>query len=614
MIRWSDDGNSFVVLDEDEFAKKLIPELFKHNNYASFVRQLNMYGFHKKVGLSDNSMRASEKKAKSPSEYYNPYFKRGRPELLWLIQKPKSEGKGPKRPSRKQGSVEHDSGDERGSKEKLADTSVEVAVGRDRPAGDVVQFQDQERHIASLQRDVANLQRAQQQIYSGLARLRDENNQYIRQASTLVAQHERHENSINAILTFLATFYNRSLGGEGNVGNMFAGAIPNNQPQGNVVDVGDEEELQPTMQNQLQRQRRPLALMPAPTSPSNTAGRTSPFAKSQQQPINRLSIPPEFNQQPPSRNRIHSSNPSSARSTPMPTIKDSPRSPRLTDPFLDVTAASGAGATPPSNDQIMNLINNVNASSAHTADTPGASTHGPRFDFPSALRHYENANGNAPLTPEQRNNMLSLMANTSGTSTPLPTNLANPTSTNDTDDLLAHFANQNEQLDLLARLQQEQDSKVQSLADRLQPLSPSGSIPGLAAASPYPGGPNPGLHPSESFDLNTYVNDDYFPGLDVDVDADPDAALDFDGWAGAGADGGVDGFGEPGGGGTRDLFGDSPGEGGEVGSGPGSIQGGGRVVGSVASSSEAPSPAVEDVVDEDLAGGQRPGKRRKTGR
>lgn len=40
LIRWSDDGNSFIVLDEDEFAKTLIPELFKHNNYASFVRQL----------------------------------------------------------------------------------------------------------------------------------------------------------------------------------------------------------------------------------------------------------------------------------------------------------------------------------------------------------------------------------------------------------------------------------------------------------------------------------------------------------------------------------------------------------------------------------------------
>ncbi len=78
----------FVVLDEDEFAKTLIPELFKHNNYASFVRQLNMYGFHKRVGLSDNSMKASERKTRA-QRILQPVLPARHPNLLWLINKQK---------------------------------------------------------------------------------------------------------------------------------------------------------------------------------------------------------------------------------------------------------------------------------------------------------------------------------------------------------------------------------------------------------------------------------------------------------------------------------------------------------------------------------------------
>ena len=35
-------GQSFLVLDEQRFAKEILPKYFKHNNMASFVRQLNM--------------------------------------------------------------------------------------------------------------------------------------------------------------------------------------------------------------------------------------------------------------------------------------------------------------------------------------------------------------------------------------------------------------------------------------------------------------------------------------------------------------------------------------------------------------------------------------------
>ncbi|OIV92880.1 hypothetical protein TanjilG_01014 [Lupinus angustifolius] len=49
VISWSESGNTFVVWKNAEFVKDLVPEYFKHNNFSSFVRQLNTYGFRKIV-------------------------------------------------------------------------------------------------------------------------------------------------------------------------------------------------------------------------------------------------------------------------------------------------------------------------------------------------------------------------------------------------------------------------------------------------------------------------------------------------------------------------------------------------------------------------------------
>ncbi|XP_078432729.1 heat stress transcription factor A-5-like isoform X2 [Wolffia australiana] len=47
IVSWSDGGDSFVVWNSPEFARVLLPTYFKHNNFSSFIRQLNTYGFRK---------------------------------------------------------------------------------------------------------------------------------------------------------------------------------------------------------------------------------------------------------------------------------------------------------------------------------------------------------------------------------------------------------------------------------------------------------------------------------------------------------------------------------------------------------------------------------------
>ena len=467
-----------MVLDEEEFARTLIPELFKHANYASFVRQLNMYGFHKQVGLSDNSMRASERKNKSPNEYKNPFFRRGKPEWMWLIQKPKPAGTRSRGGGRGkaddmgeddefyEGDYIAPSANAYEDKNNIRASRPPLLISQGPAPTTTGSGELAKEELAEVHREIKVIRQQNLAIANIIGKMKRDQDQLNAQAQAFQEQHSRHENSINAILTFLATVYNRSLENHQgqDVGAMFANAMPQafQQQHGSVVDVGDlgHEDLQSRASPSGRIKRQPLLLQapPAGNGPAANATNTQQGNK-----------PQGFNMR-----RMSSSNQNS-RST-------------------------NSGFVLPEEGDMLSWIN---AANSNDATTPSS-----HMDFGEALSHLQNRNGKGPLSASERNGMLEMMSNGNGSNVATPQEISSALITPQTSTPVLNpqkLAETSNDLDVVNRTLRNSQQSLDQIISRLSPMSPG--APDFSGQEYVPPPPEAGLDFDSMFNTDEYLND-----------------------------------------------------------------------------------------------------------
>ncbi|KAH0955207.1 hypothetical protein HN011_011007 [Eciton burchellii] len=161
LICWSPNGKSFFIRNQAQFARELLPHYYKHNNMASFVRQLNMYGFHKKVSVELGGLKCD----KDEMEFAHQFFCKDHPYLLEYI------------------------------KRKIASSKTQD------PAHTPIKPELMNKMLA----EVRNMRGRQESLDSKLGTMKHENEALWRELAMLRQKHMKQQQIVNKLIHFLVT-------------------------------------------------------------------------------------------------------------------------------------------------------------------------------------------------------------------------------------------------------------------------------------------------------------------------------------------------------------------------------------------------------------------------
>lgn len=160
---------------------------------ASFIRQLNMYGFHKITSIDNGGLKFD----KDEMEFSHPYFQRGHP---YLIEHIKRKIANPKQ----------------AEADKTAITKTET--------------------INRVLNEVKNMRGRQDSLDNRFSTMKQENEALWREVAILRQKHIKQQQIVNKLIQFLVTIVNpqRSGLGSGNIGKRRYPLMINDAPQSKV--------------------------------------------------------------------------------------------------------------------------------------------------------------------------------------------------------------------------------------------------------------------------------------------------------------------------------------------------------------------------------------------